>query len=184
MRVRRVTGAVLAICALAGLGGATASAANVQARDVKALDALYTRAFDLTQALTESEGGGVSQLNTTGDAQTLDCIETLREASNQVTDQLMDVDDVAALARRMKQPADRKAAAAQTAKSVTRALDILPVEARQVNQTAGLCLTQPLVQDKSRDQLQLINDAIARLQALNAKLTAGPPPAASRKPTN
>jgi hypothetical protein len=175
-------GAVLAACGILGLGCGAASAATVQARDVKALDALHKRSFDLTQALTESEGGGVTQLNATGDPQTLDCIETLREASNQVTDQLMDVDDVAAVARRMKHPTDRGIAAAHTARAVGRALNILPVEARQVNQTAGLCLTQSGVQDKAREQLQLINDAIGQLQALRAKLTPGSPPAAPGKP--
>lgn len=159
--------AVLVVTAAAA-GGAQA----VQHRDVRALDSLLKRAQDQTSALTFAESGGVAQASAGGDAQALDCLETLREASNQVADQLQDVDDVAAEAASLHRLDDRRLGSAATARSVARALEILPVEAKQANQTAGLCLAQTDIQVKAKDEVQLIDDATAALERLEAKLSA------------
>lgn len=141
-------------------------AVAVTRHDARAVQALYKRSLDLTQTLTDAVGGGVSQLNATGDAQTLDCLDTLREAVAQVSNQLMDVQDVASLAAALRQAPDRRSGAAAARKSAARALDVLPVEARQINATASLCLTQTLVQQRARDGLLLINDATPALKRL------------------
>jgi len=143
-----------------------APAAAVTRSDARAVQALYKRSLDLSQALTDALGGGVSQLNATGDAQTLDCLDTLREAASEVSDQLMDVQDVSALAASLHRAADRRAGAVAARKAAARALEVLPVEAKQINATASLCLTQTLVQQKARDGLQLIDDATPALKRL------------------
>jgi hypothetical protein len=43
---------------------------------------------------------------------------------------------------------------------------VLPVEAKQINATASLCLTQTIVQQKARDGLLLIDDATPALKRL------------------
>jgi hypothetical protein len=162
--IRRPGARWLACAAVfAAATGAAPGAQAVTRRDAQAIDSLYDRSLDLTQSLTQAVGGGVAQLNATGDAQTLDCVDTLREAASEVSGQLMDVDDVAALAAGLRRAPDRRRGAAATGRAIARALGVLPAEARQVNQTAGLCLTQTLVQNKARDQLQLINDAMVEL---------------------
>jgi hypothetical protein len=149
--------------------GAIAWSPGAQAtthRDAQAMATLYQRSLDLTQALTDAVGGGVSQLNATGDAQSLDCLETLREAASEVSDRLMDVRDVAALSSRLHRLADRRLGSAAASAAAARALEVLPAESRQVNQTAGLCLTQAQVQQRARDELLLINDATSALERL------------------
>jgi hypothetical protein len=143
-----------------------APAAAVTRHDARAIQALYKRSLDLTQALTDAVGGGVSQLNATGDAQTLDCLDTLREAASEVSDQLMDVQDVASLAASLRHAPDRRSGAVAARKAAVRALDVLPVEAKQINATASLCLTQTIVQQKARDGLLLIDDATPALKRL------------------
>jgi hypothetical protein len=152
------------VAAAAAAGGAQA----VQHRDVRTLDDLLKRAQDQTSALTAA----VSQASAGGDAQALDCLETLREASNQVTDQLQDVDDVAAEAASLHRLDDRRFGSAATGRAVARALTILPVETKQANQTAGLCLAQADVQARAKDLTQLIEDVTAALEQLEAKLAA------------
>ncbi|HTX48955.1 MAG TPA: hypothetical protein VME40_06140 [Caulobacteraceae bacterium] len=141
-------------------------ASAVTRHDARAVQALYKRSLDLTQALTDAVGGGVSQLNATGDAQTLDCLDTLREAASEVSDQLMDVQDVATLAASLRHAPDRRYGVVAARKAAARALDVLPVEAKQINATASLCLTQTLVQQKARDGLLLIDDATPALKRL------------------
>jgi hypothetical protein len=142
------------------------SAGAVSRRDAHALEALYQRSLDLTQSITTAEGGGVSQLNASGDPQALDCLETLREAAAEVSDQVMDVKDVAGLAATLHGARDRRLGAAATHAATARALDVLPVESRQVSQTAGLCLTQTSVQQSARDGQALITDVTAALKHL------------------
>jgi len=153
----------LATALVAGL--ATPGLATTR-HDARAVQGLYQRSLDLTQALTDAASAGVSQLNAGGDAQTLDCLDTLREAANDVSDQLLDVQDVATLSASLHQGRDRRLGAAATRKAAARALEVLPVEARQINQTASLCLTQVVVQQKARDGLTLINDATPVLKTL------------------
>jgi hypothetical protein len=153
----------------AALALALAAVSNAEAvthRDAHALGDLYKRALDLSQSLTEAESGGVSQLNAGGDAQALDCLETLREASGEVADQLMDVKDVASLAAGLHGARDRRHGDAATRAAVARALEVLPVEQKQITQTAGLCLSQAVVQQKARDASLLIADATTALQAV------------------
>jgi hypothetical protein len=155
--------------ALAAWVATAPGAQAVQLPDVQAVQALYKRSSDLTQALTQAIGGGASQLGATGDPQALDCAETLREASNQVSDQLMDLVDVTTIAANMHGGQDRRFAASMTRKAAARAQGILAVESRQVNQTAALCLTQAPVQTMAHDQIQFINDASAELGRLKAR---------------
>ncbi|HUO11666.1 MAG TPA: hypothetical protein VMU37_02825 [Caulobacteraceae bacterium] len=154
------------LAAIIVLAIAATPAAAVTRQDARALQALYKRSLDLTQELTDAVGGGVSQLNATGDAQTLDCLDTLREAAGDVSDQLMDVRDVSSLAASLRHAPERRAGRIASRKAAARALEVLPVEARQINQTASLCLTQTVVQQKARDGLTLINDATPVLRRL------------------
>jgi hypothetical protein len=142
------------------------SAGAVSRRDTQALESLYKRSLDLTQSITSAEGGGVSQLNASGDPRALDCLETLREAAAEVSDQVMDVKDVADLAAGLRGARDRRRGAAATRAATARALEVLPVESRQVNQTAGLCLTQAQVQQSARDEAALITEVTAALKHL------------------
>jgi len=164
MRLGRAPLAILGAALLVAVAATDAGAAS--RRDAAVLQGLYQRSLDLSQALTEAESGGVSQLNASGDPQALDCLETLREAASEVSDQLLDVRDVASLAAGLHGARDRRQGAAATRAAAGRALDVLPAEARQVNQTAGLCLTQATVQQKARDEAKLIDDATAALQPL------------------
>jgi hypothetical protein len=157
--------AVLALALVAAV--VLAPAANaLQRRDVRVLDGVYKRSLDLTQSLTEAASGGVSQVNAGGDAQALDCLETLREAANQVSDQLMDVRDVARLAASLHRGPDRKLGAAAARHAAAGALQVLPVEGRQMSATASLCPSQATVQQKAHEGLALISDATVALKGV------------------
>jgi hypothetical protein len=158
----------LAIAAALLIAGAAPGAQALSRRDVASLDALYNRSQDLTQSLTEAASAGVSQLNSGGDAQALDCLESLRDAAGQVSDQLMDVRDVASLAASLRRGPDRRLGLAATRRAAAGALAALPAERRQIGQTASLCLSQTAVQQQARDALLLINDATAALGKLGA----------------
>jgi hypothetical protein len=152
---------------LAVLATATAPAAQALHRgDVRTLDGLYGRSQTLTQSLSEAASGAASQLNAGGDAAALDCLETLREAANQVSDQLMDVRDVAHLAVSLHKGPDRKLGAAAARRAAAGALVVLPAEARQITATASLCPQQAAVQQQAQAGLQLITDATAALKAI------------------
>src|ERR1700722_4740591 len=88
-RPRRAMRLGLATTAALLIAAAASSAEALQRRDVSRLDTLYKRSQDLSQSLTEAASAGVSQLNATGDAQTLDCLQSLQSAASQVSDQLM-----------------------------------------------------------------------------------------------
>jgi len=161
---RPVVTLVLAAALATALAAPAAQA--LRRSDVRALDGLYTRSQTLAQSLTEAASGGVSQVNAGGDAAALDCLETLREAANQVSDQLMDVRDVGHLAVSLHQGADRKLGAAATRRAAAGALVVLPVEARQITATAALCPQQAVVQQQAGAGLQLISEATTALKAI------------------
>lgn len=169
MDIRGLPAAVALTLATLAATGAQA----VQHRDVRTLDILLKRAQDETQNLTSAESSGVAQAKA-GGAQGLDCLETLREAANQVADQLQDVDDVAGEAASLRRLDDRRLGSAAAARAAARALEVLPVEAKQANQTAGLCLGQPQIQGKAGDLTRLVDDANAALQRLAAKAKPAP----------
>jgi hypothetical protein len=159
--LRAITGGVVATLVAAwGCGAGAVSHDRAQA-----LDLLYQRSLDLTEDLTNAVGAGVAQLNASGDAQSLDCLESLRDAASETSDQLLDVRDVAALAASLKLKADRSAGTAATRRSSAQALSVLPAEARQVSQTAALCQSQAGVQAKA--ERELIEDATALLTKVN-----------------
>jgi hypothetical protein len=157
--VRAVTGGVVA--ALVCTWGCGAGA--VSHNRAQALDLLYQRSLDLTEGLTKAVGAGVAQLSASGDAQSLDCLETLRDAASETSDQLLDVRDVAALAAALTFKADRRTGTAAMRRSAAQALSVLPAEARQVSQTAALCQSQAGVQEQAKAELALIEDATAAL---------------------
>jgi hypothetical protein len=154
------------IASAAALVLVAGDAQALQRPGVRALDALYQRSLDLTQSLTEAAAGGAAQLNASGDSQALDCLETLREAASEVSGQLMDVRDVASLAASLHRGADRRLGVAATRRAVAGALTVLPVERRQVTQTASLCSAQAAVGPKAADATKLIDDATAALEKL------------------
>jgi hypothetical protein len=159
----------LAIVAALLIAGTAPSAQAMSRRDVRSLDALYKRSQDLGQSLTEAASAGANQLSAGGDAAALDCLESLRDAAGQVSDQLMDVRDVASLAASLHRGPDRRLGLAATRRAASGALAVLPAERRQISQTASLCLSQTAVQQQARDALLLINDAAAELGKLGAR---------------
>ena len=153
------------------LGAALALAAGpealaLQKRDAKVIDALYQRSLDVTQQVTAAAAGASAQLSGGGGEAALDCLEPLRDAAAQVSDQLMDVRDVASLAASLQRGHDRRRGAAATRHAATSALAVLDVEGKQVSRTASLCASQASVQSLAKDELQLIDDAAAALKAL------------------
>jgi hypothetical protein len=156
----------LALAAALATTIAAPAAQALHRSDVRALDGLYSRSQSLTQSLTQAASGGVSQVNAGGDAAALDCLETLSEAANQVSDQLMDVRDVGHLAVSLHKGPDRKLGAAATRRAAAGALVVLPVEARQITATASLCPQQATVQQQAQAGLQLITDATTALKAI------------------
>ncbi len=154
-----------------GLGAAMAlavapNATALQKRDAKAIDALYQRSADLTQQVTSAAATAAARLSGGGDAAALDCLEPLRDAASQVSDQLMDVRDVTSLAASLHRDADRRRGAAAVRRSVAGALTVLEVEGKQVSRTASLCAAQTSVQPLAKAALQLIDDASAQLKKL------------------
>jgi hypothetical protein len=154
-----------------GLGAALAlavapEASALQQRDAKAVDALYQRSADLTQQVTAAAATAASQLNSGGDAAALDCLEPLRDAASQVSDQLMDVRDVTSLAASLHRGTDRRRGAAAAHRAAASALAVLDVEGKQVSRTASLCAAQASVQPVAKAELQLIDDATAALKKL------------------
>ncbi|HXQ09883.1 MAG TPA: hypothetical protein VN805_02670 [Caulobacteraceae bacterium] len=160
--LRAITGGLVATLVCAWGCGAGAVSHN----RAQALDRLYQRSLDLAEELTKTVGAGVAQLNASGDAQSLDCLETLRDAASETSDQLLDVRDVAALAAGLTLKADRRAGTAATRRSAAQALSVLPAEARQVSRTADLCRSQADVQQRAKAELALIDDATAALTQL------------------
>ena len=151
------------------LGAALASAQDataLQKRDAKAIDALYQRSADLTQQITSAAATAAAQLSGGGDSAALDCLEQLRDAATQVSDQLMDVRDVTSLAVSLRRGADRRRGAAATHRAATSALTVLDVEGKQVSRTASLCAAQTGVQPLAKDALQLIDEATVALKKL------------------
>ncbi|HXQ47503.1 MAG TPA: hypothetical protein VN806_12855 [Caulobacteraceae bacterium] len=151
-----ITAAALAVIA----GGPAGATGRGQAR---ALDALYERSLESTQDLTTAVGAAVAQLNAGGDAQSLDCLETLRDAASETTGQLLDVRDVADLSATLMAKADRRLGTAAVHRAASRALAVLPAEAAQVSQTAQLCAGQAAVQAKANSELQLIGETTSAL---------------------
>ena len=159
----------LAIVAALLIAGLAPSAQAMSRRDVRSLDALYKRSQDLSQSLTEGASAGAAQFNAGGDAAALDCLESLRDAAGQVSDQLMDARDVASLAASLHRGPDRRLGLAAARRSAAGALAVLPAVRRQIEQTASLCLTQTAVQQHARDALLLIDEATAALGKLGAR---------------
>ena len=135
----------------------------------RSIDALYQRSLDLTQQVTAAAAGASAQLSGGGGEAALDCLEPLRDAAGQVSDQLMDVRDVASLAASLQRGPDRRRGAAATHRAATSALAVLDVEGKQVSRTASLCASQASVQSLAKDELQLIDDAAAALKALQRR---------------
>jgi hypothetical protein len=156
-----------ALSAAAALAIAASGPAGATGRgQARALDGLYQRSLASTQDLTNAVGAAVAQLNAGGDAQALDCLETLRDAASETTGQLLDVRDVASLSASLKTKADRRLGTAAVRRAAGRALAVLPAEAAQVSQTAQLCPAQAVVQAKAKGELDLIGDATAALDRL------------------
>jgi hypothetical protein len=160
------------------LGAALALAAApealaLQKRDAKAVDALYQRSLDLTQQVTAAAANASAQLSGGGGEAALDCLEPLRDAAAQVSDQLIDVRDVASLAASLQRGPDRRRGAAATRRAAASALAVLEVEGKQVSRTASLCASQPGVQQLAKDELQLIDDATAALKQLQGRSWSG-----------
>jgi len=141
----------------------------LQKRDAKAVDALYQRSLDLTQQVTAAAAGASAQLSGGGGEAALDCLEPLRDAAAQVSDQLMDMRDLASLAASLQRGPDRRRGAAATHRAATSALAVLDVEGKQVSRTASLCGSQASVQPLAKDELQLIDDATAALKLLQRR---------------
>jgi|HubBroStandDraft_1064217.scaffolds.fasta_scaffold199409_2 hypothetical protein len=154
-----IRSSVAAGAALAILAAGQAQA--LQRADVHALDALLQRALDLSQSLTEAAG---AQLKTGGESADLACLETLRDAAGQVSDQLKDVRDVTDLATRLRGPVDRWRGIASVRRAAAGALAVLPIEARQTDQTAKLCGPDAGARAKLLDAL--IGDATTELTQL------------------
>ena len=151
------------------LGAALASAPNataLQKQDAKTIDALYQRSADLTQKITSAAATAAAQLSGGGDAAALDCLEPLRDAASQVSDQLMDVRDVTSLAASLHRGVDRRRGSAASHRAAASALTVLDVEGKQVSRTASLCAAQTSVQPLAKDALQLIDDATVALKQL------------------
>ena len=87
----------------------------------------------------------------------------------QVSDQLMDVRDVASLAASLQRGPDRRRGAAATRRAAASAVTVLDVEGKQVSRPASLCGSQANVQQFAKDELQLIDDAAAALKALQRR---------------
>ena len=138
----------------------------LQKRDAKAIDALYQRSTDLAQQITSAAATAAAQLSGGGDSAALDCLEPLRDAAGQVSDQLMDVRDVTSLAASLHRGADRRRGSAASHRAAARALTVLDVEGKQVSHTASLCVAQASVQPLAKDALQLIDDATVALNKL------------------
>jgi hypothetical protein len=161
---RNLERAILAATAFAvAAGGPAGATGRSQAR---ALSALYLRSQASAQSLTDAVGAAAAQLNAGGDAQALDCLETLRDAASETTGQLLDVRDVASLAASLKTKADRQLGTGAVRRAAARALAVLPAESAQVSQTAQLCAAQAVVQAKAKAELELIGDATAVLGRL------------------
>ena len=154
-----------------GLGAAIVlalapDAMALRKRDATAIDALYQRSADLTQQATSAAASAAAQLSSGGDATTLDCLEPLRDAASQVSDQLLDVRDVTSLATGLHRGADRHRGAAAAHRAAASALTVLDVEGKQVSRTASLCAAQASVQPLAKAELQLIDDATTALKKL------------------
>jgi hypothetical protein len=166
--LRRRIAAGFALGAALALGAAP-DALALQKRDAKAIDALYQRSLDLTQQVTAAAAGASAQLSGGGGEAALDCLEPLRDAAGQVSDQLMDVRDVASLAASLQRGPDRRRGAAATRRAATSALAVLDVEGKQVSRTASLCASQAGVQALAKDESQLIDDATVTLTLLQRR---------------
>jgi hypothetical protein len=158
----------LAIGAALALAAAPHALA-LQKRDAKAVDALYQRSLGLAQQVTAAAAGASAQLSGAGGEAALDCLEPLRDAASQVSDQLMDVRDVASLAASLQRGPDRRRGAAASRRAAASALAVLTVEGEQVSRTASLCALQAGVQPLAKDELQLIDDAAAALKKLQGR---------------
>lgn len=141
----------------------------VNSGEADTIFAINLRSSRLTRDITEAQQGAVSHLLANGDTQSLDCLDTLREASSEVSDSLNGVSDLANVASMMRDPADRKYAASVRDAEVDGAVGVLAIERREINRTAGVCPDHALVQSKARDLIQLIDDALTQLGALRGQ---------------
>lgn len=132
------------------------------------LVAMNQRSLRVAMDINESIQGALPGAMQAGDSQTVECLGSLRDTAMQVSDQIGDVSDLATVASAMLDPGDAKRAALIRDVSAEGALRILSVDRREVNQTAGECPNQALVQYKARDLIQLIDDATTMLQRFHS----------------
>ena len=138
------------------------------AHDALSLTGLQMRSLALSRDINDSVVGALTEIRASGDTRTPDCLGSLRDTGGEISDVLDGVAGLAIVTAEMNDPRDEKVASSYRNIYAKGALDRLRLDRRTVNQVAGECANQLLVQNKARDLIQLIDDASVALGSLKS----------------
>jgi hypothetical protein len=136
------------------------------AHDPSAIGAIYQRSLTILGDINDTVGGALLQARASGDLQSANCLGQLRDTASEISDVLVDVNDLDTVESGMIDGRDQKFAVLIRNLSAKGATKQLAIYRRTVNQTEGECANQGLVQQKARDLIQLIDDATAELETM------------------
>jgi len=164
-RSKPLVAAAVGALALDALGVCSASADNGPTE----IDQIATQSLKLTKDLGDAMAGALSAGHASGDLRSTECLNTLVTLSLEIEANIAGVDDLNLVTSMMVDSRDEKSAISVRAMSANAALAQLKIDRTEVNQTAGECSDQAIVQEKARELDQLLDDASVELTRLAAK---------------
>ena len=148
------------------ISGAASEVRAADPHDSDTIMSIYARSLKLTEDIVDNEQGALDQARASGNMQTVECLHTLQEASSSVSSALNDVSDLANVASMLRDPFDENYALTVRNSATKSALKILALNRTMVNKMAGVCPSQILVEDKTHELIDLIDEGTTELSVL------------------